>query len=73
MGESSVRDEELNDILEQTFPASDPPAFMAGVAIVGRPYAERGRPPEDRFGKYDGNGTEKTSQQATQIGHRLLD
>ena len=32
-----MRDDELDRALEQTFPASDPPAFMAGLAIVGRP------------------------------------
>lgn len=30
-------DDELDLALEQTFPASDPPAFMAGLAIVGCP------------------------------------
>ena len=32
------RTDELLDLaLEQTFPASDPPFFMAGAAIIGRP------------------------------------
>ena len=33
-----MRDEDLDLALEQTFPASDPPSFMAGAAIAGSPH-----------------------------------
>jgi hypothetical protein len=33
-----ARDEDLLDVaLEQTFPASDAPSFMAGAAVAGAP------------------------------------
>jgi hypothetical protein len=38
MADRPLPDEELDLILEQTFPASDPPCFMAGAAIVGNPH-----------------------------------
>jgi hypothetical protein len=37
MGEHPLPDEEVVLILEQTFPASDPPCFMFAAAVVSRP------------------------------------
>ena len=33
-----MRDEDLDLALGETFPASDPPSFMAGAAIAGSPH-----------------------------------
>jgi hypothetical protein len=38
MGEHPLPDEEVVLILEQTFPASDLPCFMAAAAVVSSPY-----------------------------------
>jgi hypothetical protein len=44
----NTRMDELLDIaLEQSFPASDPPAFMAAAAVVGTPRRDRSLRPMD--------------------------
>ena len=40
-----ARDEDLLDVaLEQTFPASDAPSFMAGAAVAGAPRRDAAEP-----------------------------
>jgi hypothetical protein len=51
MADRPLPDEELDLLLEQIFPASDPPCFMAGAAIVGSPHNV---PPSSRSPTLDG-------------------
>jgi hypothetical protein len=51
-----TRDEDLLDVaLEQTFPASDAPSFMAGAAVAGAPRRGPAEPESLKAGARSGH------------------